>query len=207
MIPAMPQPAGGPDRDPAPSLQVHALDSLRFIRRTMEEAGAFTAVPGWGMVWIGCTALAASLVASHQRGDDAWLGVWLAEGTLAFAISAFSIASKARTLAQPLLSGPNRRFLFSFSMPVVAGGALTVLLWRAGFHAAIPGTWLLLYGTGVVTGGALSVRVVPVMGLCFMALGVGCLFTPVGWRDAWMAAGFGGLHVMFGSVIARRHGG
>jgi hypothetical protein len=173
----------------------------------MEEAGAFTAVPGWGMVWIGCTALAAAFVASHQFSTDAWLAVWLAEGTLAFGISAVSIAAKARALSQPLLSGPNRRFLFSFSMPVVAGGVITALLWRAGLHGAIPGTWLLLYGTAVVTGGALSVRVVPVMGLCFMALGAACLFTPAAWRDAWMAAGFGGLHVVFGSVIARRYGG
>lgn len=203
----MNEPVPHPERDPAPSLEVHALDSLRYIRRTMEEASAFTAVPGWGMVWIGCTALAAAFLASHQGSTEAWLAVWLAEGALAFAVSAFAIAAKARAQAQPLLSGPNRRFLFSFSMPVIAGGVLTALLWRAGLHAAIPGTWLLLYGTAVVTGGALSVRVVPVMGLCFMALGTACLFTPFAWRDVWMTAGFGGLHVAFGSVIARRHGG
>uniref|UniRef100_A0A832I7E5 Uncharacterized protein n=1 Tax=Eiseniibacteriota bacterium TaxID=2212470 RepID=A0A832I7E5_UNCEI len=203
----MPQSAPRPERDPAPALHVHALDNLRYIRRTMEQAAAFTAVPGWGMVWIGATAFAAALVASHQPSEDAWFAVWLAEGTLAFAISAASIAAKARAMAQPMLSGPNRRFLFSFSMPVVAGGVLTVLLWRAGLHDAVPGTWLLLYGTAVVTGGALSVRVVPVMGLCFMALGAACLFTPPAWRDAWMAAGFGALHVAFGSVIARRYGG
>ena len=66
---------------------------------------------------------------------------------------------------------------------------------------------LLLYGTALVAGGALSVRIVPVMGLAFMALGIAALGAPAAWGNAFMAAGFGGLHIVFGLVIARRYGG
>ena len=192
--------------DESPSLQMHALDSVRYIRQTMEHAGAFTAVPGWGMVWIGGTALGAAWLASLQPGLWDWMKIWCGEALLALGIAVYTIRAKARSLDLPLLSGPNRRFFASFSVPLFAGAVLSVVLLRGGQAAAIPGMWLLLYGTAVATGGALSVRIVPVMGLCFLALGALTLFAPLQ-RDAAMAIGFGGLHLVFGSWIARRYGG
>ena len=62
-------------------------------------------------------------------------------------------------------------------------------------------------GTAVITGGAFSVSIVPVMGLSFLALGALEIFAPAAWVNYFMAAGFGGLHIVFGGIIARRHGG
>jgi hypothetical protein len=197
-----------PLRDPdAPSLELHALESVRYIRETMEHAGGFTAVPGWGMVWAGATALAAAWLASRQPDFTRWLVVWSVEAALAFAIIATTIRAKARLLGVSLLAGANRRFFASFSAPVVAGVVLTCALLATGEIRLIPGTWLLLYGVAVFSGGTLSVRTVPVMGACFMAFGVATLVAPVMWRDTLMAFGFGGLNLAFGTLIARRHGG
>jgi hypothetical protein len=183
------------------------MDNLRFIRQTMENATAFTAVPGWGLVMVGVTALGAALAARGEAVAEAWLAIWLGEAVVSFAIAGGATFRKARASKLPLFSMPGKRFALSFTPPMIVGALLTAVLWRYGLYAAMPGVWLLLYGTGIVTGGAFSVRVVPVMGLCFMAVGAAALFLPFEWRDWVMAAGFGGLHVIFGFIIARRYGG
>ena len=173
----------------------------------MERAGSFTAVPGWGQVGVGVTALVAALLAARQPTPELWLATWLGEAVVALGIGGATMVRKAFAVNDPLLSGPGRRAGLSLLPPMVAGGLLTVALSRAGLWRALPGTWLLLYGTGFVTGGAFSVRIVPVMGVCFMTLGAVALLGPAAWGNWLMAAGFGALHIVFGTLIARRHGG
>jgi len=192
-------------REPTP-LHSHALDNLQFIRDTMERATAFTAISGWGLVAVGLTALAAAVVAAG-RARPVWLAIWLGEGLLAFLIAGGATIRKARASKAPLFSMPGKRFALSFSPPMLVGALLTAVLSVQGAYALLPGIWLLLYGTGIVTGGAFSIRVVPVMGMCFMALGGVALLAPVPWQAWVMAAGFGMLHVVFGVLIARRYGG
>jgi hypothetical protein len=183
------------------------MEDLRFIRSTMERSSSFTAVPGWGGVAIGALTLPAALLASLQPTPVRWLGVWLATAAIAALIAAGSLALKARRFGAPLGTGPGRKFLTSFLPPVGAAVALTVALFPLGATALLPGLWMLAYGAAVIAAGTFSVRAVPLMGIGFMWLGTLALATPAAWADAWMAAGFGGLHIGFGLWIARRHGG
>ena len=199
-------PLQSPPREPIP-IDARAADHLRYIRETMERAAEFTAVPGWGGVAMGVTAVTAALAASRQTTPRAWLAVWLIEAFVAVAIAAPAAATKAHRANSALFSGPGRKFVLSFAPPIVVGGLLTFALYHADFLAALPGVWLLLYGTAIVTGGAFSVRVVPVMGLCLMLLGAAALFAPPLWGDAFMAAGFGVVRIGFGWWIARHFGG
>lgn len=173
----------------------------------MESAAEFTAVPGWGGVAMGITALVAAYVASLQAASARWLLVWLLEAGIAVAIAAPAAATKAHRANAKLFSGPGRKFLLSFAPAIVAGGLLTYELAHAGLFTALPGLWLLLYGTAIVTGGAFSVRAVPMMGLCLMLLGAAALFAPDKWGNVFMAAGFGGVQIGFGLWIAKRYGG
>jgi hypothetical protein len=196
-----------PQAEEPPALHTRAMDNLQYIRETMERATAFTAISGRGLVAIGVTALAAVLVSGQQKSFKNWLTIWLAEAVVALLIAGWSMDRKARATKTPLLSGPGRKVAFSLSPPLFAGAILSLVLYRAGSTNAIPGLWLLLYGTGVITGGMFSVSVVPIMGLGFMALGAATLFLPPAFANWFMAAGFGGLHIVFGVIIARRYGG
>jgi len=201
-----------PHRPPRPPRSVlDPADDLRFIRDTMERSASFTAIPGWGQVILGLTALAAAALAGqlspHQSNPAAWLKVWLAEAFLAATIAFISTRRKANRRGLPLFTGPGRRVALGLFPPLIAGALLTFLLYRAGLESALAPAWLLLYGAGIITGGAYSVSIVPVMGLCFMFTGTLAVIAPAAWSNWFLAAGFGGLHVVFGSLIARRHGG
>lgn len=202
---ASPQRIPTPAHDP-PALHARAMDNLSFIRETMERATAFTAVPGWGGATMGAVALAAAALARGRTGED-WLAIWIGAAVVALGIGGWAMVRKARSGGTTVFSYSGRRFVLSYVPPILVGALLTVVLVRAGLYSALPGTWLLLYGTGVVTGGAFSVRVVPLMGICFMSLGTAALLGPASWGNALMAAGFGGLHIVFGLIIARRYGG
>jgi hypothetical protein len=182
-------------------------DDLRFIRDTMERSAAFTAISGWGYMVLGLTAFFTAWLAARQVSSLAWLRVWLAEALVAVAIGLLSCTWKANRRGLPLFSGPARKVALSLAPPLVAGAFLTFLLFRAGLQSALPATWLLLYGAGIITGGAFSVAILPVMGLCFMLLGGIAVLAPAAWGNWFLAGGFGGLHVVFGFLIARRHGG
>lgn len=192
----------------APSaLHERAAENLRYIREAMEHSGSFTAVPGVGGVLMGALALVAAWVASRQDSPRDWMGVWLACAALAVITGGAALLLKARSTGHSLLRGPGRRFALSFAPPVAVGTLLTAVLATHGQFSLLPGVWLLCYGAAVVTGGAFSVKAVPLTGLGFMALGASAFLAPAAWGDALMAAGFGGLHIVSGCLIARRYGG
>jgi hypothetical protein len=190
-----------------PEMQARAMDNLRFIRETMEAAATFTAVSGWGTVLIGLTALVAAGLAAATQSTVRWVFIWMCEAVLSVGISIYTMSLKSRAAGLPLWSEPARKIVFSFVPPMLVGALFTLVCFEHNLLGLLPGVWMLLYGVGVVAAGTFSVRIVPVMGLAFMVVGTVALFAPASWTTACMAAGFGGLHLFFGALIARRHGG
>jgi hypothetical protein len=196
-----------PRRPEPPEMQARAMDNLRFIRGVMESAVTFTAVSGWGQIVLGLTAIVAALVASRQSLPWVRVATWVAEAGIAAGISVASMAIKSHTANMPLLTGPIRKLVLSFSPPMIVGAVLTAVLVLHGLYDYLPGIWMLLYGAAVVSAGTYSVRSVPVMGAAFMVVGTVTLLAPVAWSTAFMIVSFGLLHVGFGAWIAWRHGG
>ncbi len=198
------QPPGDP---PPPDLSAKAMENLRFIRETMESAGQFTAVPGWGGVAMGASGLGAAFLAAQQASTSAWLTVWLTEAVVGIVIGGTTMIAKARSSATPMASGQMRKFLLAFVPAILVGALMTIALHKEPDVAFLPGVWLLCYGAAITSAGAFSVRIVPVMGFCFMLLGAVALRGPAVWGNPLLAIGFGVLHIVFGLAIARRHGG
>ncbi len=197
-----------PDDLPPPlKLHAHAEEDLRYIRTAIERAGAFTSISGWGEVAVGVSALAAAAIAPADCTQDRWIAIWLGEAVVAAAITVWSAALKAQRLGVPLFGAPAQRFTLAFATPAAAGAVLTAAMVRAHAYTLLPGMWLLLYGAAITSGGAFSVGLIPAMGVCFMAIGAAASLTPLTWANAWLALGFGMVHVVFGAWIARRHGG
>lgn len=188
-------------------MQARAMDNLRFIRGIMESASTFTAVSGWGQVVIGLTAVGAALIAARQPLPSTWVATWLAEAGIAMGISIASMTLKTHAANQPLLTGTFRKLVLSFSPAMVVGMILTALFVQNGLFSWLPGSWMLLYGAAVISAGTYSTRSVPVMGAAFMVAGALAFIAPPAWHNSMMIAAFGGLHVVFGLLIARRHGG
>lgn len=191
----------------AVSLEGRAAEDLRYIRQAMERSSTFTAVPGLGGAAMGAIGLAAAAIAAVQPSAERWLATWIGAAAVALVVGVVAMRRKAARAGVPLTGAVGRRFALSLSAPLVAGAALTVALARAGNWSLMPPVWLLLYGTGVVTGGVVSVPIVLVVGLSFMGLGALALVTPGEWGNVWLGLGFGALHVGFGLYIARKHGG
>lgn len=200
-------------------LHDRALQDLSFIRRTMEGAASFTDVPGKGLIVLGLIAIAAAVLADRQGTPDGWLTVWMATAVLGGLIGGGTMWQKMRARmdhgAAFSLSAPARKFFLGYWPALLAGALLTIALIdpaTPGVEAHVterllPGIWLLLYGVGVTTAGAHSVRAVPLMGIAFMLLGTVALFAPGLDGNLLLALGFGVLHIGFGVHIARRHGG
>lgn len=192
--------------EPAP-IREHALNNLRYIREAMERATAFTSIPGWGGVAVGVTAIVAAVLAGRAGLSREWLLIWLGEAILAAAIAGLTMIRKAARSNVSFRGAPARRFFISYFAPIVAGAMLTVFLAMHGYLTALPATWLLLYGASFISSGTFSIPVVPVMGICFMLLGIAACFLPFAGANVLLGVGFGGVHVVFGFVIATRYGG
>ena len=198
--------SAGSESEPV-SLSDRAIENLEFIRSTMERSGNFTAVPGLGGVLMGLTAFAAAFIANRAADREQALIVWLAEAALAFSIGLLAIWHKSQIIGSELNTLAARKFAAGFLPPVLCGVALTAGLWKQGLYQLMAPAWILLYGSAVIGGGLFSVKVVPLMGWCFLFIGAISVFLPAELSDEMMALSFGLLHIVFGIIIAKKYGG
>jgi hypothetical protein len=197
-----------PSRAGAPvSIDDGAVAHLRYIRDTMEAAHTFTSVPGKGCIAMGITALVAAVLDSVPGLAPYWLPIWLTAAVTAVLLNSVFLFRKAKAQGLSLWRGVARRFFLTLMPALLAGAVLTTALLDSGARELVAGSWLLLYGAGLAASGVFSIGPVMLTGFGFMVLGTFALALPPSWSTALLAVGFGGLHLVLGTIITRRHGG
>ena len=196
-----------PEQDEPVNIGDRAIDNVKFIREMMERSASFTAVPGYGGILMGITAVVAAYIANTQIYLRDSLMTWLIEAFLAFAIGFLAMWQKSKIAGQSLFSTPARKFAYGFIPPLAVGVVIVLGLWRYEYYYVMAPVCMLCYGAAVACGGAFSARVVPVMGWCFIVLGAIAFLLPTNFGNLMMGASFGLLHIIFGAIIARRYGG
>jgi hypothetical protein len=192
-----------------------ARENLLYIRRTLEAAGQLTAVPGKCLMATGLIAIAGAVFngfvtgapwgsGSHPRFALATWGIVLG---LSLGIVSLGIYRKSRQMRAPIQLPLLRKLLWSLCPALFVGGILTGLAIQSGSLAWLPVIWLGCYGAAVTNGGQVSVAPVRYMGLCFLLAAGGAALSPTEAGLAWLALGFGWLHLVYGTYIARRHNG
>lgn len=173
---------------------------LDVVERTLRRASRFREVPSWSGVLMGLVGFAGAGAASLADGRSNWLVTWLVAAAVAALVGAAEISERMSghgTAARAQFG----RFAAALAPSFVATGILTFALANAELYGWLPSVWLLGYGTALIGGGLVSLPEVLWMGVTFDALGLAALLTPAEFGDAWLAAGFGGLHVIFGTWI------
>jgi len=203
----------GEMREP-PSLE-SAHENLLYIRRTLEAAGQFTAVPGKCLMGAGIAALAGVEVNKHFTGAPWMAGaetiraleVWGLVLAVSLAIVSMGIYRKSLLMRTRIQAPLIRKLLWSLCPSLFVGAVLTHLAVKSGGLQWLPTVWLGCYGAAVANGGQVSVAPVRYMGACLLLVASGAALSPAGMGLTWLAVGFGWIHLVFGAYIAWRHNG
>jgi hypothetical protein len=192
-----------------------ARENLLYIRKTLEAAGQLTAVPGTCLVVVGLIAIGGALFNSLVTGAP-WsstpypkmaLAVWAAVLCVSVMIVCCGIYRKSLHMCAPIRLPLVRKLLWSLCPALFVGGLLSSLAIRTGNLDWLPVIWLGCYGAAVTNGGQVSVAPVRYMGVSFLIAAGGAAMSPRSAGLAWLALGFGWLHLVFGAYIYRRHNG
>lgn len=204
---------------------LHALADIRNIRSMMERSTRFISLSGWSGVWAGITALGAAAAAyatihsvSYEERRPANLAELLTE-PLAFrllfiALLTLIIAAcgafyftwrKAQAKGQKMWTRPARQFMLQVIIPMLAGGIFSLAFLAHGLYAFIAPACLVFYGLALVNGAKYTLGEIRWLGYCELVLGCIALFIPY-YGLAFMAAGFGVLHIVYGIVMWNKYG-
>lgn len=197
------------------------IEDLHEIKEMMTRSSRFISLSGMSGVLAGLVALIAAYAAykTVYAAQD-YLGYRVASITtesmltlMAIGLIAIILAvgsgivfsmRKARKNKQPVWSIQTKRMLVNFSIPLLSGGILTLILLLKGYVGLIAPLTLIFYGLALIQASHFTLKEVKSLGLLEILLGL-CATWFIGFGLLFWAMGFGLLHIVYGILMELRY--
>ncbi len=185
---------------------------LASIRAAMERSVKFLSLSGLSGIMAGIYALAGTAMAYFFLHNPATSQnptlplIATASAVLGLSLATGWILSKqkARQLGLSIWNQTSREFLGSLFIPLVAGGLFIIILVANGYSNLVASSCLLFYGLALLNASFFTVREIKFLALSEIVLGLLAALWPELGLWLW-GAGFGVLHVIYGSVVYYRY--
>ena len=191
----------------------------------MRESSKFLSLSGFSGIFAGVFALAGAWLGNlvFQQFVDRELLLGTFESSykqliilailICVAVLLFSLlfafffsSRKAHKQGVKLFDETSSRLLFHMAVPLAAGGVFSAaLVYHGGtFIYLISPVMLLFYGLALINGSKYTYHEIKALGLLEIALGIAALFF-MGHGLLFWAIGFGGLHIVYGTLVWYKH--
>lgn len=206
-----------------------AREHLRVIRQTMERSTKYSTLSGLSGVLIGLVAIVGvvvtnsiirqapaftvrsqaelrSLNAFQHRQFAELAAIWTTVLVLAIAIDFVANKRRAARVGKTVMSPIGGHIILAALPAFFAGAVITYFFIMHNLAFSVWGVWMLCYGLAICAVGLFSVKPVSVLGAAFVLAGAVTLLLPPSAQLPMMALTFGGFHIGYGILMARRHG-
>ena len=191
-----------------------ARENLRVIRQTMERSTKYSTLSGISGVLVGLAGIA-GVVATWVLGPGAAIyhhplrlaSIWIVTLFTAIGIDLICNKRRAARVGKHIVSSLGAHIVLAALPAFFAAGILTYFFFQHHLLIYLWGVWMLCYGLAICAVGLFSVRPATYLGSAFVIAGAATLLMPaVPYHLIMMAVTFGGFHILYGVLMARRHG-
>jgi len=194
------------------------LKDISEIRQIMERSSNFISLSGLSGVLAGIYALIGSYIAyrivyieqSVLRTREVYIdeqATIIKLSVIAAIVLILSVttgiyltAKKSNKTSFSFSDAGFRNLLTNLLIPLVTGGLFILILVSRGFYSIIAPSFLIFYGLSLINGSKYTVTDIKYLGLVEIALGLVCALLP-GYGLVFWAAGFGLMHILYGSIM------
>lgn len=197
------------------------LETLKDIRRIMEQSSRFISLSGWSGIAAGICALTGAALA-HRRISDYYrndygkpsqcieclqssllqIAIWVFISALISAFLFTYFRSKKDGVA--IWGKAARRLLWNTVLPMIGGGIFILRLIDLKVYSLVGPASLLFYGLALVNGSRYTLGEVRYLGFALLLTGLVSAWFPAATLYYW-AFGFGILHIVYGVAMWWKH--